>query len=792
MNINFIKLISVALLVTMLAGCGGEDARKAKYFEKSKAYFEQGDYDKAKIELKNVLQIDPKFADAHYLFGEVEAKNKNFRGAYVHYYKAVKLDGDNLEARNKLARLYLLSGELEKAQEQLDEIVTRNPESKHVKMLELLISARKGDTDKAISIAKNIIEKDKSMTDAIFILSNLYMRNRDYENATAVLKEGIANNPEDVALRLQLGGIYSMRKDVANAEKILVGLIELKPENFEYRQRLIKFYIEQKKYDKAESALRDAVKLDSDNESRKLMLVEFLAKYKSVKEAESELLDAIRDYPEAFNLKFAKAKLYEKIKPKEVEGIYKGIIDLDGTGPEGLKARVELANIFLKQGKYEQAQIYISEVLDVNPRSAKALLLKGKIALFNNDMVSAIAAFRSIIKDQPDMVEASRLLALAHMRNKEYELAKETLIRSIESAVENPKPHLNYAQYLISQKEYDEANKEIDKAFKISPTNLEVMKMKLNIASLLSDKDMVAKTIALIKKYHPDNPFGYQKSGDFNMALKNYDKAISEYEKALKLSGKMLPTLASIIKAELSTKNYSAAIERLEKIIAKRPDSAIPKELLGEVYFAKKDFVLAEKFIKEAIKLNPKWSLPYTSLANVYIAKKDISSAVETYKSALKIIPDSVDIYARLAQIYERTGKFDLAINTYEKILQLKPDDALASNNLASILSDVRGDEESLRRARELTLKFEKSDEPGFLDTLGWIYYKSGEYQKSIKILSRVVTKQPDFALFQYHLGMAYYKAGDTKNAKIHLRKSLDGKQKFKGMKEAEKILKQL
>ncbi len=792
MNINIVKLISVMFLVFMLISCGGEDARKAKYYEKSKAYYEQGDYDKAKIELKNVLQIDPKFAQAHYLFGELEEKRKNLRGAYVHYYKAAEFDESNMDARNKLARLYLLSGNIDKGQEELDKIIAKEPQSKHVKMLELLIAARKGEIDKAISIANTISSTDKNNTDVIFLLSNLYLKNKDVEKAINTLTDGIKNNQDVIALRLQLGGIYAFQKNYVDAEQILKEIIALEPGNFGYRQRLAKFYINTKAYDKAEVALRDAVKLDAEDEARKLMLVEFLAKFKSVKEAEAELLGAIRDYPDAFSLKFAQAKLYEKIKPKQVESIYKGIIDSNGSGPEGLKARIALANIALNQKDYSKATKHIAVILEENPRDAQGLLIKGKVALASKDPVSAIAAFRSIIKDQPDMVEASQFLAIAHIINKEPELAKETLMQSVESAASNPKAYLNYAQYLIGQGSHDDANAEIDKALKVSPSNLDALKMKLNIASLMSNKEMVATTIELIKKYHPENALGYQKSGDFNVVLKNNKKAISEYEKAIKVSGRMLPALASIIKVNLSEKNYAAAIKRLEKILAKKPDNPIIIQLLGEVYFAKKDYSKAITYINKAIDLNPKWSLAYTSLANVYLAKKDIDSAITTYNTALKALGDDLGIYARLAQIYERTRKFDKAVEFYEKILQIKPNDALASNNLAAILSDVRGDEESLLRAKELAQKFENSNEPGFIDTLGWIYYKTGEYSKAVELLSRVVEKQPEIGLFQYHLGMAYYKAGDKVNAKIHMGKSSKSKQKFKGRDEMEAILRKL
>jgi Tfp pilus assembly protein PilF len=57
-----IRIIAVLLAVALLAGCGGAEERKAKYLERGKAFFEEENYDKARVEFKNVLQIDPKTA----------------------------------------------------------------------------------------------------------------------------------------------------------------------------------------------------------------------------------------------------------------------------------------------------------------------------------------------------------------------------------------------------------------------------------------------------------------------------------------------------------------------------------------------------------------------------------------------------------------------------------------------------------------------------------------------------------------------------------------------------------
>ena len=99
------KLVAIALLVVfMLAGCGGAEERKAKYMERGKAYFEEENYDKARVEFKNVLQIDPKTAAPYFYIGQIEEKKQEWRKAFGNYSKAVDLDPELVDARIHLGR----------------------------------------------------------------------------------------------------------------------------------------------------------------------------------------------------------------------------------------------------------------------------------------------------------------------------------------------------------------------------------------------------------------------------------------------------------------------------------------------------------------------------------------------------------------------------------------------------------------------------------------------------------------------------------------------------------------
>ena len=66
--------------------------------------------------------------------------------------------------------------------------------------------------------------------------------------------------------------------------------------------------------------------------------------------------------------------------------------------------KIEIPVIVRLQGtNAEEAKVLIDEVLKENPKDSSALLLKGRLAMQEKDYADAVAAFRSVLKAQPDI-----------------------------------------------------------------------------------------------------------------------------------------------------------------------------------------------------------------------------------------------------------------------------------------------------------------------------------------------------------------------------------------------------
>ena len=78
------------------------------------------------------------------------------------------------------------------------------------------------------------------------------------------------------------------------------------------------------------------------------------------------------------------------------------------------------------------------------------------------------------------------------------------------------------------------------------------------------------------------------------------------------------------------------------------------------------------------------------------------------------------------------------------------------------------------------------------MDTLGWVYYKKEFYDSAVTEFEACVEKEPKNPIFNYHLGLAYNKKGDSVKAEKALKKALELQKDFSGANEAKKVLGQL
>ena len=111
----------------------------------------------------------------------------------------------------------------------------------------------------------------------------------------------------------------------------------------------------------------------------------------------------------------------------------------------------------------------------------------------------------------------------------------------------------------------------------------------------------------------------------------------------------------------------------------------------------------------------------------------------------------------------------------------------VAANNLAA----QRAEKGDLKGALQLaqTAKARLPDDPHVSDTLGWILYKKGLASMAITALKQSVDKNPSNPTSQYHLGLAYLKDGQQREAQQALQRALKLNPTFGAAEDAKRVL---
>ena len=789
------RLICVALILTALAAtaCGGPEERKAKHRLRAQEYLQDGNFPKARVALRNVLKIDPKDAEAYFLYAQVEEKERNWRNAFANYMRTVELEPQHVRAQLRLAKFYLEARMSEKVTEIAGKVLAVDPGNVEAQSLRIAVTAVNGSLDDAIGQAESLTATAPDDQDAGLLLASLYVARGRGAEAEAVLRRALAAHPTNLDLLDGLASVLTKQNRPAQAEALYLKLVELEPKVYEQRVKLVKFYDQQQDYAKAESILHEAVRMDPDSESRHLTLAEYLVLRGRTEQAEAALRDARDRLPHATKIGFALGKFYEdQGRLDQARVVYEAVRDDNKKDPVALEAKVKLAALDWAAGKEAETERQLQEVLRENPRSMEGLLLQGRLAMKRGNGKEAVLALRSVLKDQPDLIEGHVLLARAHLLAGETLLARESLDRALALNPALTEAQLMAAGLDASAGRLPEARQRLDALLAREPQNVQALSLLLRLQMAGQDWTNTEQTLGRLRGAGLGDAAAAMAEGQLHQAQKQWDKAAAAYGRAFALAPTAPEPLLALVQLDRAQGNLAAAQARLEQVL-KDERHPYAHGLLGELLLTKGDTAGAEAHFLAAARVNPKWSLPWFHLSTLRMAANQKREAQALLKQGLQAGPESEELRLMLATSLTETGDVDAAIAEYETILHVAPQAVLAANNLAALLIDRRGDPRSLERALTLCRDFERAaPNPFFLDTLGWVHLKLGHRDEALRVMKLAVDKAPAHPVLNFHLGSAYLQNGHKDEAKAHLQRALSAGQPFAGIDEARELLAKL
>jgi len=211
-------------------------------------------------------------------------------------------------------------------------------------------------------------------------------------------------------------------------------------------------------------------------------------------------------------------------------------------------------------------------------------------------------------------------------------------------------------------------------------------------------------------------------------------------------------------------KNDSLATANFERVTALAPWNGDAWWYLGTSHFDRGQYDKVLEIMERAKKAVPRDHRVYLLLGLTYSRLDRPDDAVPMLEKAYQMNPNDLNTLSSLALVYDGLKRYNDSDRLYEEALKLDPKSALVLNNYSYSLA-----ERGLQLDRALVMAQQavsaEPENPSYLDTLGWIFFKLGKYLEAEEYIAKAVEREHASSVVHEHLGDVCFKLGKKDKA---------------------------
>ena len=252
-----------------------------------------------------------------------------------------------------------------------------------------------------------------------------------------------------------------------------------------------------------------------------------------------------------------------------------------------------------------------------------------------------------------------------------------------------------------------------------------------------------------------------------------------------------IAALSSLIDALVQDGKIGDAQALLDARLQQDSENPDLRFVRAGLYVAEGDIDQAEAIYRALLDEFPGAAQPLSQLSRLLVSQGREKNLTGVIEAAAAAQPDAALPKVLKAEQLERLRDFEGAIAVYEELYTENSANLIFANNLASLITTHRNDEESLSRAYAVARRLRASDVPAFQDTYGWIAFRRGNHSEALDHLKSAAVGLPEDPLVHYHLGETYMALGRSADAQIALVRAIDlfGGQELPQVERAQELL---
>ncbi len=641
--------------------------------------------------------------------------------------------------------------------------------------------------------------------------------NKDYGTASGLLVQVTDIIPDYMPPYMLLGAIHYLDGNYGQANILLNRYLRAVPSNIEARKLLAAVHVKLDQNAAALDVLAPVLSVNKSDSQTLAILGEVAARESHGEQAIQKLMQAASKEPDNVAISNTLAIAYMRTdRYDEALNSLQGLGDSANIRSQVLKIQAYLHKSNIRQARklarglyqqqidmssadtingivevlgrqQEEARNYFENAIQASPENIIARFYLARLELANGRQDEARQHYEQIISMQESYTPAYIGLAQLEQQQGNSEQALKWLKQAVSIGKDNITPVLVLANYYIENKDVESAREVLNASMATHPENEYRDILMARVYQLADTEEATVRYYKSLLDKYPKNSQVYIEFSAYLSKINKADQASQYMSKAIRINPDSLRVQSALSLAKLQEGDVDQALKIAKKIQTDEQGSSVGYVLAGDIYMSKSRYSEAKDSYTQALQRNPDRKILY-KLFKVYYALDQRKQGRELLQSWINDHPhDRVAVFD-FGNTLLAAKDWSGAVAQYRKVLDQVPGHVGSLNNIASAYMHIDINK-ALDYAKQAHDRAQLN--PAVQDTLGWIYFKAGQTDKSLPLLEQAITKSRHPTIL-YHAASVYAKKGDTARARELLNEGLENNQYFEERKQAENLLNSL
>ena len=542
--------------------------------------------------------------------------------------------------------------------------------------------------DGASLMKETLLSAEQQRKYDYFFLEAMRMKGKnEYDAAFGLLQHCLDINPTASSALYEISQYYMFLRQVPQGQVALEQAVAFAPDNYWYSQGLVSLYQQQNELDKAAALLEKMVTRFPSKQDPLFSLLDIYSRQEKYNDVISTLNRLEKRLGKNEQLSMEKFRIY--LQMKDDKKAFQEIESLVQEYPMDMRYQVILGDVYLQNGKKQEAYDAYQKVLAVEPDNPMALFSMASYyeqtgqkelyqqqldtLLLNKKVTSdtKISVMRQVIaeNEQSSAKDSTQVIALFD--------------RMMKQDMDDPQIPMLYSQYLLSKNMEQEAVPVLEQVVDLDPTNKAARLMLVSAAVKKEDYKQIIKVCEpgieatpdalelyyyLAIAYHqaeqgdsvlsvcnralehitPDtrkeviSDF-YSIMGDIYHTKKQMTEAYAAYDSALVYNSSNIGALNNYAYyLSVERRDLDKAEEMSYKTVKAEPNNSTYLDTYAWILFEKGNYAEARIYIDNAMKNDgEKSDVIVEHCGDIYFMTGDVEGALNYWKKALEMGSES-------------------------------------------------------------------------------------------------------------------------------------------------------